>query len=1153
MSSSSTSMKYQKLDPISHIHKRPDMYIGSLKPRDQLREWIARDGKIVDEQHVKYSDGLLRIFIEALSNAIDNAWRSRQKGVRATKIRVTVDRESGETSIWNDGLHIPVELHEQEKIYNPELIFGHLLSGSNLDDTEERLSSGRNGLGIKLLNVFSKEFHVEIADPTNHKLYCQSWTQNMREVEKPKIKSYKNKTGYTQIRWIPDFSKFEMEGYDDITLALYEKYCMDASMITRLQVTFNDEAFHFKNFTDYVRLYLPDSVASEDKKTEIVSFSSEGKEEESDYKTQIVFAASPTQEYKEIGFINGIYTRDGGVHLDNAATELWKQVLPKFNKGKTNITVKDLRPYFMVFVNAWAPNPEFNSQSKTKLLAPSISVKMETRCLNTILKWDFVEKINEYIRSKELLSLKKTEKKQRGYKKIDGLDHANLAGSKHSKDCTLILCEGLSAKTYAIKGINVGWNGRKGRDYYGVYALRGKLLNVRNATIQSISNNREITDIIQALGVRYDLDYRDPANLETLQYGRVMILTDADEDGHHICALIINLFHKLFPSLLHNPEFLWLMMTPVAKIFYGTNKFNCFYNDHDYQKALENPESKKLKIKYYKGLGTSSDAEIRETFGQKVVGLLQDDQSNTVIDKVFNKTLSQDRKDWLGDFNPEAYQVPGDTYPISEYINQELIKFSMEDCCRSIPNLYDGLKKSQRKILYSVFKRRLHYEGKSMKVAQLAGYCAETSNYHHGEQCLYDTITKMSQDFVGSNNIPYFEKDGQFGSRSFAGKDAANARYIFTKCAALTRKLFPEEDDALLSYTFDDGDKVEPDFYLPILPTILGNGCTAGIGTGWSCSVPCFSFVELAAKVKEWLADPSSVEGLDLLPSYNRFKGTMEKLAANKYQSTGILEEVAPSGKKKTKSYQITELPVGVWTNRYKEELESMLESKKLRSLKNYSTPDTVHFIFEPVDDFTPNLDTMKLRSQISSTNMVLFTETTKLRRFETIQEIFETFCRKRLELYGTRRENMMAQLRIQILVDKNKKRFIGEVESEQIKIFRIPESTILTSLVDKKYDPDPRLPVKKPIIESGQIRLSDEDAVAPLAEINENDSRRAKEYAYLMGIPMKDLSAEKMAELDKKILGLEKRLEEIKKTTPNEMWRREIDDFLEAYQKIYK
>lgn len=1125
----SAFVKYQKLDPISHIHKRPDMYIGSLKPRAQLREWMVDDDRIVEKNDVVYSDGLLRIFIEALSNSIDNVWRSRKTGLRPSKIRVTVDAENGETSIWNDGLHISIEMHPEEKINNPELIFGHLLSGSNLDDSEARLSSGRNGLGIKLLNVFSTEFHVECGDPVLRKVYRQSWYENMRRMEQPTIRAYVLKTGYTCVRWKPDFDKFEMPVYDATILSLYEKYCIDAAMITGCTVCYNEKKFQFKNFLDYVCLYQPLGEAS--KTLHAVSFVSGGGDPENDgYKTQYVIMESPTQEYKEIGFINGIHTRDGGVHLDSMATELWKSLIPRFSKTGT-VNAKDLKPHFMIFVNAWAPNPEFNSQSKTKLLAPVIPVSLESRYVNQIMRWPFVEKINDLLRSKELLSLKKTEKKARGFKRIEGLDHANLAGGKSACHCTLILCEGLSAKTYAVKGIDVGWNGRKGRDYYGIYALRGKLLNVRNATIASISNNREITDIIQALGLRYDTDYSTEEAFKTLQYGRVMILTDADEDGHHICSLIVNLFHKLFPSLLrsvHHPPFLWLMMTPIARIFFSPTRQDCFYNDFDYRRALEDSTFSKQKIKYYKGLGTSSDAEIRETFGQKVVSLVTDEQCDNTMNMAFHKMLAQDRKEWLAKYDPMTYTVPASTYPISDYVNQELIKFSIEDCSRSIPNLFDGLKKSQRKILYSVFKRHLNYEGKSMKVAQLAGYCAEISNYHHGEQCLFDTIVRMSQDFPGSNNVPYFEKDGQFGSLAYGGKDAANARYIFTKCAALTRLLFPEEDDALLTYTYDDGDRVEPDYYLPILPTILGNGCTAGIGTGWSCSVPCHDFLQLADKVQEWLAlreekeAPSSLD-IDLLPSYRGYKGKIEKLDINKYQSTGIMEEIRKGRGAGKVVYKITCLPIGTWTNKYKEDLEMMMEQKKLRSIKNYSTPDTVHFELEAGDDFIPTIENMKLRSPISSTNMVLFTNSHHLQRYESIRDIFEVFCEERLALYSMRKQARIERLEIQLIVEQNKKRFLEEVDGDILHVFRVREEEILKQLVEREYAADPR------------------------KESPDNAS-----YRYLMQIPIKDVSLEKMEVLAQKIFTLEEDLVQAREMTEKQMWLVDLEQFSKAYKKLY-
>ena len=1150
---------YEKLDPITHIHKRPDMYIGSLKPREQAREWVlssSEEVKIVEKENIVYSDGLVRIFVEALSNAVDNAWRSRKEGVRVTKIRVTMDEATGETSIWNDGLHIPIETHKTEKIYNPELIFGHLLTGSNMNDSEERLSSGRNGLGVKLLNVFSKEFSVEVLDPERGILYKQRWKNNMRECSPPKMRTVSNKKeGYTVIRWVPDFEKFGMTGYDAVTLSLYKKFILDASMITQLPVLVNDVKYNFRSFSDYAKLYNPLE------RPEMLVLS--GPETENEfYRTSVCIMQNPSQEYREVGFVNGVYTRDGGVHCDTVSSELFKALVPKFSKG--GLTAKDLRPYFMILVSAWLPNPEFSNQSKTKLLAPPLpSFRVETKHVQQMMKWSFVEKMNDLIRDKEFLTLKKTEKKARGFKRIEGLDPANLAGTKHSKDCTLILCEGLSAKTYATNGINVGYDGRKGRNYFGVYPLRGKCLNVRNATLKSISENKEITDVIQALGLKHGTDYRDDANFSSLRYGTVLIITDADEDGHHISSLIINFFHKMFPSLLdRNPSFLQSMMTPIAKIFHASNRVETFYNDFDYQAALtrikEEEKPTRIRVKYYKGLGTSSDQEVRETFGQKVVCLVKDETTDEMMDKLFHKNSSHERKEWLTTYDASVYETPQAEYPLTRYFNQELIKFSIEDCRRSIPNLFDGLKVSHRKILYAVFKKNLSPSGKSMKVAQLAGYCAEHSNYHHGEQCLHDTIIKMTHNFVGSNNVPFLARDGQFGSRAYGGKDAANARYIFTKLAPLTRLLFPAADDHLLRYTLDDGDRVEPDFYVPIVPTILGNGCVAGIGTGWSCSVPCFDFVRLCDKVREWLRSPDDFE-MDLEPYYHGFSGTMEKVGPNKYQSSGVLRPYAPGGRsKKTNLWEIVELPVQVWTNKYKEELEMMVEQKKLKSLQNFSTPDSVHFVVEPMEGFVPTLDTMKLRSAVLMTNMVLFVEDQKLQKFDSLKDIFVAYAQKRLELYTLRKTHLLKELRVELLLLKNKRRFLEEVQSQVLKVFRVPEKEVVLQLSKTKYDKDPRVRNTKVAVESSHLHLGDNDESespsGPEASLDAEASGGSEhqEYGYLLRIPMRDFTEEKVLELDAKTKKKTAELRALEKTTEAEMWESELDMFLQEYRKIY-
>ncbi len=1092
------SEKYQKLNAIEHIQKRPDMYIGTNKTKEREYEFLWKDGKILFEKQPKVNDGFVRIFLEGLSNAIDNFYRSDNGDTIMTKMIVKVNEETGLTSIWNDGNHIPVVIHEKEQIYVPQLIFGHLLSGSNYNDEEERLTSGRNGLGVKLLNVFSEMFQIECYDPERQLLYKQKWTNNMTKCASPVITEKKDKNGYTKISWKPDFSKFGMDTYDTFHLGLYQKYVIDAGMVMKIPVYWNKERYVFKQFKDYVRLYIPENVKVVDGKMK-----------------NIEYCISPSFcEASQISFVNGMITRDGGIHVEKFQQELYRHILSKL--GKLNISGKDLKPHLTIFINATITNPEFSSQSKTKLIGgkTELDIVFPKKVLTSIFQWSFMNDLMELHKMKEMIQLKKTEKK-RGFRKIDGFDPANMAGGKNAKDCVLILCEGLSAKTYSVQGISKGFGERKGRNWFGIYPLRGKCLNVRNKTLKSISDNKEIIDIIHCLNLRFDADYSNESDFNTLSYGKVCIITDADEDGHHICGLLLNFFHKLFPSLMkRSPAFFSIMMTPIAKIK-SRGAVQTFYNDMEYQKALTDIQQKgcKFDVKYYKGLGTSSNAEIKESFGEKIVSFLYDENTDSDINMVFHKQHSEDRKRWLLQGRPIEYETPMKDYPISLYLNQEFIKYSLEDCKRSIPNIFDGLKVSQRKILFSVFKKNLTPHGKSLKVAQLAGYCAENSNYHHGEQCLHETIIKMCHNFPGSNNIPYFEKDGQFGSRIYGGKDAANARYIFTKMTTLSRLLFPVEDDNLLIYTLDDGMKVEPDFYLPILPLILINGCTAGIGTGWSCSIPCFNPLDIMDIIRSLLLEKEIIS-FDIQPYYHGFKGKIDSIASNKYRSSGVLEEINSNRKQK---YKVSELPIGMWTDRFKEELETFQEAKKIKSFKNFSSTDTVHFEFEKgSSEFEVNEENLKLFTHLNLTNMVLFQENDVIQKFPSVESIITKFFEKRLELYQIRKKVTLKHLSMEFDVLQNKRRFIQSVLDQE-------------------------------------IRLTDTDETQLENNLNRmNFLKQENSFDYLLRIPIRDLTKNKILVLEEKMKHVEDNLILLKKTKPSQLWLNDLDTFEKEYRKIY-
>lgn len=433
--------KYERLDPISHILKRPDMYVGSLKPQKETNEWIAdldlSNAKFTKIDEIKISPALIRIFVEAVSNAVDNVWRSKEANIPCTKIKITIDEETGETKVWNDGLSIPIEIDEETGIYNPELIFGHLLTSSNYDDDEERLTSGRNGLGIKLTNVFSKNFKIKVFDSSISKSYTKEWTNNMKDSKPHIIENPSEKTSYTEVYWVPDFARFNCTGYTTSILSVMYKYVYDAAMLTKVPVYLNGIKIPVKSLIDYAKCF--DGVNPK----EMISLQSKN--------CEVIIVSNFKGQFEHIAFTNGVFNKDGGVHVDAWSEAVFRPIVNKFNKPKKpQITIKDVKQFFQIFVSTTLVNPEFSNQSKTKLTSPNVNVAVNTKNINAIMKWEVIENITDIIKGKELLSLKKTEKKTKIFKKIPGFDPANNAGGKLSKDCILILCEGLSAKTYAV-------------------------------------------------------------------------------------------------------------------------------------------------------------------------------------------------------------------------------------------------------------------------------------------------------------------------------------------------------------------------------------------------------------------------------------------------------------------------------------------------------------------------------------------------------------------------------------------------------------------------------------------------------------------------------------------------------------------------------
>jgi DNA topoisomerase-2 len=1135
--------KYSKMDPLDHILHRPDTYVGSTRPR-QIEEYISlsdKDFNII-KKPISFPPALLRIFIEPLSNAIDNVARSKKSKTLCTKIKVNIDKETGKTTIWNDGQSIAVEIDEDEKCYNHSLIFGQLLTSSNYDDEEDRYNiSGRNGVGAKACNIFSTYFKVKGVDPENSKEFEQEWRNNMKSPSEPKIKKSKLKKGYTEVTWIPDFSRFKIKGYTQDIIDLYCRYVVDAAMMTGVNVYFNDILIPVKTLKDYSKLY---NTVEE---TDVLCINTPN--------ANIVLM--PSSQFQSVSFVNGVYTSLGGTHVDAWIEATLRPVVQKLSKPKgVTYTIGDIKKFFKIFVVVRVINPEFESQSKHKLESP-VKASVKQKDINTILRWSVIDDIK---RSKDMVVLKKLERKKK-FVKIDGLDPANNEGPKLGHECTLILVEGLAAKTYAVKGIEVGAFGKKGRDWFGIYALRGKVLNVRNAKPSSIANNNVISDIIKALGAQMNVDYTQDKDFKTLRYGKILIIVDADCDGIHISGLLQNMVHTLFPSLLErNESFITSMQTPIVRVFLPQKKEKLFYDEREYKKyvSLHNKKfpGKVINTKYYKGLGSSSDKDIMDTFGVKMVEFKNDENTNFTMNKVFHSKQADIRKKWLEnyDMNDIALSWEGDKketveLKMSDFLNTEMIKFSLNDCKRSIPGMMDGLKESQRKTLFACFLRNLKYTGKSLKVAQLAGYVAEKTAYHHGEQNLYDTITRMANCYPGSNNIPLLYRDGQFGTKLCGGKDAANARYIFTKLDALTRLLFRQEDDVLLERVVDDGDVVEPVFYVPILPTILINGCVIGIGTGWSSSVPCYNPLDLIQSVKEWIKNDGEVlleeeDGtvISLLPEihpwYRGYNGEIEQSGDSKYTSWGNVS-------KEKRNKVVDELPIGLWTDNFKEYLDTLLEEKIIKKVKNYSTPKDVKFVItECSDGINCNKENLKLFKYIYTSNMVLFNEKGNIKKYDNVDEIINSFCNIRLQYYIKRKNHLLGLLNHEIKFLGNKRRFLEEVMNGTIKLFddkgksRKSRKTIdiITELEKRGYDKD-----------------LDKDDQKDLDKDPDKDPEKDHGYNYLLRLQFRSITEEKINNLKNDIASKTKDRDTLSNTTEKQLWINDLDEFQKEYIKWLK
>lgn len=870
-----------------------------------------------------------RLFLELISNAVDNAFRSHAKGIHAPTLDVEMDKDT--ISVRSTGQPIPVDLHKYYtsqglKGTSAELIFSKIGGGSNMDDSKVRQGGGVNGVGATLCNIFSRFYNVEIGDNVRGFRQSITWSHNMTQkvsdIIEPayNITPYPDNDGfyhlvhinpnerytgenYVKVTFKCDFRKFGCTCYSEDDLFLYMKYVAEASFIAKFRATFNGMDISMGTPTQFINA-LPKNI----QRNSLVHYEFSKPLPQNVTQAQIENAVSslqlipdvemiifdtPGQDNFEIAYANGVWNSKGGAHVDElhkSLLDVIKQCIGSM-KGMgevdlSKLTIRDIRGQCSFIISCRCNSPEFVGQDKETFVKPKPKINYTADEVAKIKKFELTKVIHRIITGKVLKNYVVNNGR---FKTEDDFRDADWFGTPRQKECVMLICEGKSAGTY-LKDWIYGTKERTNK--YCYMLLRGKLLNVSGKDLIELLDpkhgNDVIRNIVKYMGLEFGVDYRTPEGASRLRYQELWSLTDSDSDGFHIHGLITNVLHIFFPTFLLSGRFKFVP-TPVIRILTsvkkGTTK-RIFYTMSEYNAYKKSTGDNNHHSKHFKGLASGGKEFAKEDAKVSPIVICNyDNYAPYTINLVFGKDRdsSDKRKIWIencrsiidtdiirdfGSPNPREKYVN-----ISDYLNTRLVEYSIDSLKRALPCAFDGLKLSQRQSLWHILVDWKY--GKSSKgtknLATIAGEAKTATKYHHGD--LAPTIARLATRFPGSNNVPLMSvHEGQFGSREANGNDIGAARYISTDPEDVIKLIFDEELTDLIPRNVEEGKEVES-VWLPSRISLLGmNGCL-GVATAYSIDHPQYNPKDLTQWTINYI---SGQKVFPMMPWFAGFNGIVE-------------------------------------------------------------------------------------------------------------------------------------------------------------------------------------------------------------------------------------------------------------------------------------
>lgn len=598
------------LSDVEHILVRPATYLGSMEERT-YEEWILNDDKL-ELKPLHYSQALHHIIVEIIDNSVDEYIRT--DGKYANKISVDID--SNRVKVSDNGRGIKVE-KTSEGEWMPLVAFTKPRSGSNFSD-EGRNTTGMNGLGSKATSIFSKHFEAITCDGKKRmRILCKD---NLSSI-KSQVTASSEKSG-TTITFQPDFERFKVSGINqDIILSIQSLLGFMSWFYPKCTFTFNGRKLGLKA-KDMTSLFPEHSVVLNEPNAYICIY--------------------PTDEPRVLTYVNGMYLSGGGSHIDYLSSRIVSDIREKIGKKYKNIKPADIRNRIgIVALFKGFQNCQFDSQTKCTLtnsqaditnFLKANDIDLDKFSARILREKALLDNITEIYRLKEELAEKKAinnlNKKSR--KEFESEKYFPPIGRSSRK--YLMLTEGYSAFT--------GISPVLGRKDIGYYSLRGKVLNIMGMSPKKFMENKEINDLVNILGI----DLTDPDT--DMNYERVVILTDADNDGNAICGLLLVLFSRIAPRMLKEGR-ICRLETPLLIGLKGDKVVECHFTFPDHKDMKPN-----LKYFYLKGLGSWTKSrldQVLDMYGgldSLITSYTEDDLCNASIERWFSSDTGK-RKDVL--------------------------------------------------------------------------------------------------------------------------------------------------------------------------------------------------------------------------------------------------------------------------------------------------------------------------------------------------------------------------------------------------------------------------------------------------------------------------------------------------------------------------